>query len=100
MRTTKTTEKPTPKKPEKKSVVRKPAPKKPKITYPELRQGAQGDLVDQLQMFLRRDGSNVKISGVFNGGTMSAVRAFQKRHDLPVTGIVDSATWAALIKIK
>lgn len=38
----------------------------------------------------------VGISGVYGEGTQNAVRHFQQRHDLPVTGVVDLATWIAI----
>lgn len=76
---------------------KKPEPVTP--TYPTLRRGAKGDLVAQLQTLLSKDGSTLEIDGIFGGGTQSAVRAFQKRHDLVVDGIVGPKTWAELLKL-
>lgn len=70
------------------------------ITYPTLRRGSKGDLVAQLQDLLSKDGSTLKIDGIFGSGTQSAVRSFQKRHGLVVDGIVGPKTWAELLKIK
>jgi hypothetical protein len=36
------------------------------------------------------------LDGIFGGGTESAVRAFQSREGLPVTGIVEAGTWKRL----
>lgn len=76
-----------------------PAVKKPaKIKYPDLKRGDSGDLVVQLQDFLSRKGSKVKVDGVFGAGTQSAVRAIQRKNGLKVTGAVDSKVWDLLIK--
>lgn len=69
-----------------------------KIKYPDLTRGDCGDLVVQLQDFLSRKGSSVKVDGVFGAGTQSAVRAFQRKNGLKVTGDVDSKVWNLLIK--
>ena len=70
-----------------------------KIVYPTLRRGARGDLVSQLQTLLSKDGSSLAIDGIFGPGTQSAVRSFQKRHNLVVDGIVGPKTWAELLKL-
>ena len=87
------------------SVKKKAAEKKvtkdtKKITYPKIQRGAEGELVVQLQDFLVRHGSKVKIDGVFGIGTYTAVKAFQKHNGLKVTGIADSKTWDALMAKK
>jgi len=41
----------------------------------------------------------VRIDGVFDENTLSAVRRFQEFYGLPVTGIVDSATWNTISRI-
>ena len=71
-----------------------------KVTYPELKMGSKGELVTQLQDLLSKAGSKIKVKGVFNIGTRSAVCAFQKKNDLPVTGVVDKKTWTKLLKVK
>ena len=74
--------------------------KKPaKINYPTIRRGSQGDLVVQLQSLLAKDGSTLAIDGIFGLGTESAVRAFQRRHNLAVDGIVGPKTWGELLKL-
>lgn len=75
-------------------------PSTSKVSYPTLRRGAKGELVTQLQDLLSKDGSTLKIDGIFGAGTQSAVRAFQKKHGLVVDGIVGPKTWAELLKVK
>src|SRR4051794_17210441 len=56
-----------------------------------LRFGLEGDMVAALQK-----GVGVSSDGIFGPITENAVKAFQARHGLPVTGVVDPATWQAL----
>jgi putative cell wall-binding protein len=53
--------------------------------------GARGAAVVALQKVL-----GITADGVFGHGTQAAVKAFQSSKDLPSTGTVDPATWAAL----
>ncbi len=60
-------------------------------------------LIENLQKMLRLiwlvTGENdyeVGVSGVYGEGTENAIRAFQQRNNLPVTGVVDLATWTAI----
>ena len=53
--------------------------------------GYEGDMVAALQK-----GVGVESDGIFGPITESAVKAFQRRAGLPVTGVVDPATWQAL----
>jgi len=69
------------------------------ITYPTIQQNACGEIVVQLQSFLSEAGSSVKIDGIFGFGTRSAVRAFQKRHGITPTGIVEPKTWSKLLEV-
>lgn len=68
--------------------------------YPTIKRGAKGEIVSQLQDLLSKDGSSLKIDGIFGIGTESAVKAFQRKHGLVVDGIVGPKTWAELLKIK
>ena len=56
-----------------------------KNPYP-VRIGDEGDLVKDIQERLALLGSKVKATGVFNIGTMSAVKSWQKKHNLQVSG--------------
>ena len=62
-----------------------------------LRQGDSGADVTEVQRLLHRWGYyQGPISGTFGPLTLAAVQAFQRRHGLPVTGIIASRTFAAL----
>ena len=77
-------------------VVTKPVVK----VHPTLRRGSKGEDVKELQTLLAKDGSNLQIDGIFGIGTMSAVKAFQKKHNLVADGIVGPKTWKELDKLK
>ncbi len=56
--------------------------------------------IENLQKMLRflwlvtgEEAYEVGVSGVYGEGTEQAVRAFQQKNGLPVTGVVDLATW-------
>ncbi|KQP77847.1 hypothetical protein ASF37_04205 [Aeromicrobium sp. Leaf289] len=42
----------------------------------------------------------VKQTGTFDAATREAVKAYQKKHDLPWTGTIDQPTWASLVPAK
>lgn len=72
-------------------------PPPPATACPPLRIGDRGPLVRILQTQLERAGFDVgAIDGIFGPRTDAAVRAFQLQKNLPVTGVVDVATWTAL----
>ena len=71
-----------------------------KKKYPTLRRGAKGEYVKELQTLLAKDGSMIVVDGIFGPGTQSAVRSFQRRHNLEVDGIVGPKTWGELLKLK
>ena len=70
-----------------------PVPANPLTRYATtvLRYDARGAAVLALQKAL-----GVSASGWFGPKTLTAVRALQTRAKLPVTGVVDTATWKAL----
>ena len=53
--------------------------------------GSKGESVKKIQELL-----GVKADGSFGPGTDKAVKSFQKKSSLPVTGVVDQATLKAL----
>lgn len=57
-----------------------------------LRYGSRGEDVKQLQEML-----GIKADGIFGQQTRTAVRNFQREHDLEVDGIVGDETWNALL---
>jgi len=59
--------------------------------------GDTGDAVRQAQRALRRTpNTTLEVDGAFGPLTETATKEFQQRAGLPVTGVVDEATWAAL----
>lgn len=70
---------------------------------PELRAGSSGEWVKYLQQLLITADTDrrrwpVSVDSDFGAGTDRAVRAFQAWVPLPVTGVVDRATWEALYR--
>lgn len=62
-------------------------------------EGARGGVVKNLQKHLKAAGFDPKhTGGVFDERTAGAVKNFQRKAGLPVTGAVDRATWKALQK--
>jgi hypothetical protein len=61
-------------------------------TSPELR-----DEVKVLQIELNQEGFALEADGLFGRDTESAVKRFQREHDLDDDGIVGPLTWAALL---
>jgi hypothetical protein len=61
--------------------------------------GAIGDIVREIQQALIANGSKLKgADGVYGEHTLNAVKQYQGRNSLPVTGTVDEATWERLMK--
>jgi hypothetical protein len=65
-----------------------------KISSPMTR----GENVLTAQRRLKHHGAVLAADGYFGENTRSSVRTFQKRVGLPQTGIIDAATWTALLK--
>jgi hypothetical protein len=60
--------------------------------------GAIGEAVKQAQAILMSQGCGpAKADGVFGESTAAAIRQFQTRKSLPVTGVVDDTTWQPLM---
>lgn len=72
--------------------------KEEKKVYPTIRYGSKGEYVTILQELLVKNGSTIKIDGIFGIGTQSAVRAYQKKNGLVVDGIVGPKTWGKLLE--
>ena len=66
--------------------------------------GSSGDLVRQVQTYLRKIAQNdsriplVTVDGVYGPKTTAAVKAFQKAMDIPQLGEVGPLTWTALVE--
>lgn len=72
------------------------------VAYPghPLVKGSKGDLVRVVQQALVAAGyplTRYGVDGAFGDETKNAVRAYQRVKKLPATGIVDPATWKALV---
>lgn len=59
--------------------------------------GSRGDAVKRLQMLLNANGARLATDGIFGRMTDAAVRAYQRKHELAVDGIVGAKTWGALL---
>ena len=66
--------------------------------YPTLKRGSKGDLVIWAQERLAGSGQSVAVDGGYGPGTETAVRNFQTGQGLAVTGVIDAATWPALLR--
>lgn len=64
--------------------------------WPELKLGARGTAVKQLQAYLNGHGYALTIDGVFGEGTRSSVLAFQRAKKIKVDGVVGPQTSTAL----
>jgi peptidoglycan hydrolase-like protein with peptidoglycan-binding domain len=67
------------------------------VGWPEIQIGATGDAVKQAQRGLRRTpNTSLLVDGQFGPLTEAATKEFQQQAGLPVTGIINEATWAKL----
>ena len=66
--------------------------------YPALKRGKRGDKVEALQCFLKKANAyHGRVHGKYHKGTVKAVKRFQRRADLPVSGKATKRTWTALL---
>ena len=69
--------------------------------WPVLRQGTNAQwpraTVRSLQYLLDAHGAKLAVDGAFGPLTNAAVVAFQRAHRLPANGVVNAATWKALV---
>lgn len=65
-----------------------------------LREGSRSPQVARLQNLLKRQGADVAANGVFDAKTEKAVRAYQKKNNLEVDGLVGQQTWSSLLGMK
>ena len=63
-----------------------------------LKYGMDGKIVEDAQKALQKAGSTIKVNGKFTIGMTSAVKAFQKKNKLKVTGQIDAKTMAKLME--
>ena len=64
--------------------------------FKTLKYGMEGNDVAEVQKLLQAAGSTIKVTGKYTIGMFTAVKTFQKKHDLEVTGKVDAKTMSKL----
>ena len=70
------------------------------VDMPALKKGSKGELVIRIQERMSISGDyKQSISGIFDTDTEKAVKALQKRTNLPIDGVVGDRTWFELSKI-
>jgi peptidoglycan hydrolase-like protein with peptidoglycan-binding domain len=63
----------------------------------QLKRGSDGDRVRSLQARLKQIGwFSGRVTGSYSSATVSAVKGFQGKRGIPVTGEVDARTWSRL----
>jgi hypothetical protein len=65
--------------------------------YPTIKVGFRGDYVVWAKDHLRALGYTPTTDSRFDTTTVAAVKAFQTDNGLPATGVLDNATWTALL---
>jgi hypothetical protein len=75
-----------------------PAAPAPAGSFPTLKVGSTGDRVKLVQRFLwgTAKAKTSPVYGKFEATTKKAVEGYQRLRGLPITGIVDTATWAPI----
>lgn len=79
-----------------------PVPDNSSVALPTLRRGDKGETVRALQILLSGRGCNGNMhtpDGAFGPNTEGAVKIFQKKVSLPVTGVVDTEVWKKLLSL-
>lgn len=71
----------------------------PNTTWPELSKGEKNDEVLWMQEHLASAIPTQETTGVFGTQTLADVEAFQTAHAIAPTGVVEAATWAALLAL-
>jgi peptidoglycan hydrolase-like protein with peptidoglycan-binding domain len=69
----------------------------PALVWPNVHKGESGLRVNAIQLLLIQHGIQVQVDGKFGPATEAAVKAFQAKNRLSVTGTVGTPTWEALI---
>lgn len=68
--------------------------------YPTLARGSRGDLVVWAQEHLKGAGQSLRVTGVYGGVTVRAVKRFQLSRKLGADGRIGAQTWRALLGAK
>ena len=71
----------------------------PAAAHVALKRGSRSSAVTELQQKLNAAGAEpaLKVDGDFGGKTEAAVKAFQSAHGIDDSGVMDDATWGALL---
>ena len=72
----------------------------PQRTVASIGRGAKGDLVVWAQEHLASAGLRLTVDGDFGRSTQRAVTQFQSVHHLPVSGVINPATWNSLLRFQ
>jgi hypothetical protein len=68
--------------------------------FPALASGSRGDLVVLAQERLKAAGRSPGVDGVYGSKTARAVRRFQEREGLDVSGTIQAQTWRKLLRFE
>jgi peptidoglycan hydrolase-like protein with peptidoglycan-binding domain len=71
----------------------------PNAEYPELKSGNKGDDVLWMQEHLATAVPTQETTGIFGSQTLADVEAFQTAHAIAASGVVEAATWTALLAL-
>jgi Putative peptidoglycan binding domain len=71
----------------------------PNTEFPELKSGNKGDEVLWMQEHLASAIPTQETTGVFSAATVTNVEAFQTAHGIAPSGVVEAATWTALLAL-
>jgi Putative peptidoglycan binding domain len=71
----------------------------PNTAYPELGKGEKNDEVLWMQEHLASAIPTQETSGVLSAATVANVESFQTAHGIAPTGVVEAATWTALLAL-
>jgi len=71
----------------------------PDSSYPELSKGSKGDPVLWMQEHLAGAIPTQETTGIFGSQTLADVEAFQTAHGIAASGVVEAATWSALLAL-
>jgi peptidoglycan hydrolase-like protein with peptidoglycan-binding domain len=71
----------------------------PNTEYPELKKGNKSDQVLWMQEHLASAIPTQETTGLFGSETLTNVEAFQTAHAIAASGVVEAATWTALLAL-
>ena len=71
----------------------------PNTSFPELRNGSKGDPVLWMQEHLASAIPAQETTGIFAAQTLADVESFQSSHGIAPSGVVEAATWQALLAL-